>query len=44
MRGLLAAISILTVTVITFAVVYKRETGRNLFKDLLKHLSGHIPS
>ena len=38
MFGLLAALSILAGTLILFYILYKKETGRNFFKDLFDEL------
>ena len=34
MLGLFGAISILIATLVAFAIIYKKETGRNFFADL----------
>lgn len=38
MLGFGVAMAILTGMVVAFSVVYKRETGQNLFKDLFKDM------
>lgn len=40
MAGLLGAMSILTGTLIAFAIVYKKRTGRNFFKDWFDDICG----
>ena len=39
MKGILGSISILIGTLVVFYVIYKRETGRNLIKDVLDDIS-----
>ena len=39
MRGLIGALAILGFTLAAFSIVYKKEVGRNFFKDLYKDLT-----